>query len=180
MKQVARQQFDDLMRVHQNLMTCIEEFRDAIKSNEESTEELCDMAYFCREVARTADNIRKEATKCQELIGRVVTYRWATSPGDPPRNYKTTFCTATPEVKTYIPYPSKKNEPEKYAAVMNYLGIPSSLYSDGAEVIKLNYPGWLDYASEFSSAGKPIPSALVQKGEEQPVYSLKITKRKHI
>lgn len=129
-----------------------------VKSGVPSLTELADAIYALDRVERIADDLRKEARAFREQLDKIACLRWVErGDGEPIR---TEHCLGTPQIKQMAPMPNRHKHPERYAALMQHLGIAKELW-DAPEgfspPIELKWTGMVDYLTERLANGKPVP-----------------------
>ncbi len=145
-------------------------------ATEVSETELADVAFALERSIRYLEDIRKELSKTNSHIKTMACLKWTenqatTMDGQPIR---TAYCTATPEVKMYAPFPIKKDK-DGWDELMKWLGIPKEI-SD-KEIVRPHYPAMLELCTELSREGKPLPPG-VDPSKKKAQYDLKMRKTK--
>lgn len=145
----------------------------AHKNNSENDmQELADQALAAREMNKLLDSMAKKAKELQSVRERVCVLIWMKdSDGS---NIKTPYCNAAPNIKTMASIPHHRRDPEKFTEMMEFLGVPKELHSDG--VVRPHWPAFVDYISTLAEEGKPFPPG-IDPNKTYPVYSLTLRKK---
>lgn len=151
---------------------------------EQSLEELADMAYAMREIAKFADELRKQAARVQDTAGKLACLYWSERQQMEP--IKTQHCTGTPEVGLMVAIPHKRNDPEKYAAFIDWLGIPREVAvlndpsnKDEHAPVDLHYNGVCEYLTKRLATGGDMPPG-VDLEKTYSVFNLRLRKKKAV
>lgn len=146
---------------------------DRIRSREDSADppntELVDFGFLCREVADTADEIRKDCNAHMALASRIVcireTEKFVANPEDSEvgKPIRGSLATGSTDVKVIVDQPQKGQH--EYHLLMKYLGVPEDLIVSG--LVKPSWKGINDLATECEREGKPMPPGL---GKKRPEY----------
>lgn len=138
-----------------------------------------DDAYALREVAAVLDDVRKKAEAKRKFAERMACLVALTQMSDEP--IRTPHCTAKTDVKPVARLPDRRREPEAYAKMMTYLGVPEELWSGDEDhaVVKPHWPGVQEMVAAKLAEGKPLPAGL-KTDETFTEYKLHIVKRKGV
>lgn len=173
--------YRELREAHGRFKRIAEQIMASVDANM-SREELADIAYAARESASLADENRKAWQMLTEKAQRTACILWLqdmTNAGEPIR---TEHCTATPDVRVAVRVPSRKKDPERYARLMQWLGVPEALYTapEGeSPAVDLHYMGIVRTATDMLAEGKTLPPEL-NMGNTGQLYFLKIRGRKGV
>jgi hypothetical protein len=118
--------------------------------------DLADAAYCCREIEKTADDIRKRTIELGEIAQRLACVIEVASEEVEP--IRTEYVTATPDVKLIASLPKRSTDPEGFAALMAHLGIPEHAWQGGDHApVQLHWKGLMERINRDSAEGKPLP-----------------------
>jgi len=171
-----KQQFIDVFvkthTAHREIINaCVNLEHDILALND--VNELADACYALREVYNYLDEARKEVRRINDLAAKIFTAFWAADPNVTEPSVKTEWCTVTPNIKTRASIPSPEKEPERYAAIMNLLGIDPELVKMG--VLRADYDSLGDWLTDRQLAGMPIPEFI---GKTWTEYKVTVRTRK--
>lgn len=119
--------------------------------------ELASQLFALRELAKWGKAIEADAERASKVLKAAVALRWVR---ECPTG-ETIRCpegTASPFIKTGSTTPSKKKNPEKYAAMLTELGVPQNLQDN--EVVRIHWPGWVEHLTELTRQGLPLPDCV--------------------
>ncbi len=175
MKQEAVSLYEAFIAAHADLYLPLKRLRERMQRTNDM-HELVDTVLVLREMYKYADDLRKEIQRTRDVCERITCVIWAKGTDAEP--IRTAYVTASPDIKYMASIPKRKTDPEKYAALMNFLGIPDQLWrTTGPEVVRAHWPGFVDYVSARMEAGLPLPDGLdVEK--TYPVYKLTLRRKK--
>lgn len=125
-----------------------------------SKEEHADAAYAFRETHKLIDDVRKRLEDLRKLSEKMAcVIAAATFDAD---TIRTDYCSATPDVKPIASVPSRSRQPEEYAKLMSWLGVPEGLWStnDDHAPIKPHWPGVMEMLDREMRAGRPLPPGI--------------------
>ena len=162
--------------------TCIQQFvkletmlQDGCRG---SKHEVADIAYALRETRELAEDIRKRCDalgKTAQNVGCLL----AISSGNP-NAIKTEYVTATPTVRDITSIPKRREQPEQFAALMQFLEVPKNLWDGGEHAaLSVNWPGLVELISKRSSDGLPLPPG-IDPEKTYPEYSLRMLGKKEV
>lgn len=140
-------EYEELQNEMSGMITSAEEGADIVYALDQTIKKMEDLTKHYKRALTMANEITA-AVYVQENINNV------TSDGLQP--IRTDYCTASLKTKTAVGIPSKKKQPEKYAALMEALGVPEKLrgalvphymgmmelYTDGLEKGVDHLNGW--------------------------------------
>ena len=135
---------------------------DALKASKVPVEDAVDIAYVLRSLENHADSARKDCKKRKEQIAKIVSLHVATlemeNPGKGEHSVKGRLAIGTPDVKREASLP--KVGSVEYKMFMKTLGVPEDVID--MNIIKPDWNGVSDRATELARAGKPLPPGLGQ------------------
>lgn len=147
---------------------------DDIKGERYSRVDQCDIGWCFREIAKVADEIRKECKARQELVGKLLAFRMtedcmndmdaALSGGDA-LTVRGRFASGTPEVKQHAALPRAGSE--EYSLLCKALGLDNDKVIESG-VVQFSFNKLADYVSGLMSEGKQIPPGITKT---YPSYS---------
>lgn len=150
---------------------------------ERDIRQLADTAYAMREAYALLDRLRKDVKAIQDLAEKMACLLYtADATHSANDSIRTGYCTATPDVGLMASLPKKNKDPEGFAAMMQYMGIPDVLWntpSEDDEAVRPHWPGMVSYLTKLMGEGRPLPPGLNPE-RTYPVYKLKIRKVKDI
>ena len=152
------------------------ELRNINPQNYNTQTEAADAAYAMRELHKWCDDMRKEAQRLKDTCDRIACVLWIAN-GGLHKSIKTSYCTATPEIRQRATIPKKDTDPDNFWALMDYLGIPREAAE--SDIVRFHWPGVVEYLTEQAAQGLPTPPG-IQPDATHPVYSLRIRGRKAI
>lgn len=137
-----------------------------------SIEESVDCQLCLREAAKFADDTRKECNKLLELLEKLTCMNWALDP-NADEKIVGELANGSPVVKTRVILPTLERDPERYAKLMDWLGVPEDLrdrgkvlYHEGqftTEVVKINWNGFQDAIDQWLLQGHVLPDFVLSK-----------------
>lgn len=138
-------------------------------------DELADVTYAMKQSEKFLKDLSSTLKKQRENLERIACLLWVKrNVADP---IKTDYVTATPNLKTMASLPTKKGDPEGYAALLKWLGIREDVSEDDA--VRPHWPGMVEYLTKLMEEGKPLPPG-IDPGKTYPMYTLSHRKRKEI
>ena len=149
----------DYARVYESLVKVTEEAKTS-----RNLEELADVAFITRELARKFDDLRKESNRLSELSQRKCVACWVLLGERAPEKIQTQLVTTKADIK-FAPQLPKKDSPE-YAGLMQYFGVP--LQSAG--LVSFHWPNIAEWISEKLATGQQVPKEL--QVSETPIHRL--------
>ena len=147
---------------------------ELLKSKKLNNEELCDFGFFCRELEKLFDELRKEAKARKELAGQIIAYRRAqASLSDPTIKLQVQgqFATGSPDVKMEAALPKKFTD--EYYQLTDHFGVPRKVAETG--VLRLDWKMCTEFLTQQMNDGKKIPEGF---GKQYPRYTTVYRKRK--
>ena len=132
--------------------------------------ELVDCQFALRESELLADDLRKEFKKLRDIMAKITCGLWITDPTSTDI-VEGEYCNGHPDTKARANVPTFKKDPEKYIALMNWLGIPEDLQDRGmlplaaegefeTEVVRIHWSGFQDYFTRVMALGYPLPPGI--------------------
>jgi hypothetical protein len=130
----------------------------AAQANDLELSEMVDLGFLCRELATAADEIEKDATARQRLLGKVVCFRVLQDSdlANPVLDVKGTLASGTVNYKMMV-IPPSKGTPE-YLDLLKYLGVSDDALATGA--VKLDWKGLQEHLNGLLESGNPVPPTL--------------------
>jgi hypothetical protein len=167
-----------MKKVYLLLYGLLSELRDEMKAGKY---DLCDMVnfiYVMREIARLADDLRKEANGIGQMFENVACALYVKQNQNSPDKadpIRAALATGTPKLTLGAKLPHEKRDPEKYIALMTHFGIgPEALEK---RVVKAYWPGICEQISQLAEQGKPLPPG-INPDDTYPTYKVTIKIRK--
>lgn len=173
MKQSTVDAYRNVVELHSKIHAYLQEETEGISNL--SLTELADLAYGLRELAKLADDTRKEATKLQTLAEIKACIKWMREQEFGP--IRTQYCTATTDIKKCPKLPSRKKDPEAYAQICEWLGLPKEVIESEEELFRPHWPGVKEQVSKALGRGENPPVPIDEMIDE---FRLKIRKTKGI
>ena len=163
-KKLHKKVYEQLLILQKDLGTCTEEV------------ELADAAFSMKECTDLLNDVRKQIDKTSKIAKGKACFIWTQNqledPNDEP--IRTSYCTATPEVKMYIPFPTKKDK-DGWKEFMEYLGVPDAVAD--SELVRPHYPSMLEHTTKCLAESKPLPPGM-NEGKKIALHDLKFRKTK--
>ncbi len=162
-------------KLHKELYTHLIELRKDTEGEVCTDEvELTDASFCLRECISLLEDVRKELSKTSNQVKERACYIYAKKQmaslnGQPIR---TVYCTATPDVKMYAPFPIKKSK-DGWDELMEYLGV--SKETADKELVRPHYNSMVALCTELTREGKPLPPGC-NPDNKIPQYDLKMKK----
>lgn len=147
---------------------------ELLKSRTLSNEELCDFGFFCRELEKIFDELRKEVKARKELCGQIIAYRLTqASLADPTIKMKVEgqFATGSPDVKMEAALPKKFTD--EYYQLTDYFNVPRKVAETG--ILDLDWKMVGKFLTKLAQDGKKIPEGF---GKQYPKFTTTYRKRK--
>lgn len=125
-------------------------------------EELVDVGFFHRETNRLADEMRKDASKWADLIGKLLCHRITQRVAeDPTKDMKAAgqhaSCTPHLQMRPIMPSPNS----DRHDAALREMGVPQSAIDSG--VITFHYQKMRDLLSEKAQNGETPFDGLIER-----------------
>lgn len=133
---------------------------------DDNLEDLSDACFTLREIAKLADDLRKEAQTRKGVLERTACLIWSVM-AEPPEKINAQQCTAIPHVKNVTAVP-KPGTPE-YATLMSHFGVNQQFLESG--LVRIHWPEWANYCDTLASEGRNLPIAF---DKTYPVYTLSL------
>jgi hypothetical protein len=136
--------------------------------------ELADISFALRECENLLQDVRKEVSKTLARAKHSTCYVWTAKQMSNPNGepIRTPYVTATPEIKMYVPFPSKKDK-EGWSELMEYLGVSKETADN--ELVRPHYNSMLELCTRLSKEGKPLPPGL-DPSKQKPIHDLRFRK----
>jgi hypothetical protein len=174
--------FLDAQQSHERLLMQVIELRKQAAEIYRSGDfqELTDMAYAIREshelIKALATEMNKLKDECEKLGCRLYVNSEPTGEG-----YRTSHCSAKPDVKEMGGMPSRKTDPENWHKLMDFMKIPEAMQGDesGKGPVDFYWPGVVEYCARLQAAGRQLPPGL-DMNKKFHIYTLGIRKLKSI
>jgi len=168
--------YDETRKLHMELYGELGDIRDVAKVGKFDLKEMIDRIYVMRETARVLDDLRKEATGISQVLEKIACLLWVQQNQNNPKPepIRTALCTGTPDVGMQAKVPKKKTDPEAYAKLMKFLGVPDELAEK--EIVRTHWPSMVEYLTSLASQGRPLPDGIAPT-DTYPVYSIKVLMR---
>ncbi len=142
---------------------------------------MVDLAFFLRDVAVFAEDVKKEANKIRELLETVCCMIYTQSAAADP------FAKVEPRIEGFAaagtpkcvmqPRLPARGTPE-YVAIMRHLGATDRMLQE--DRLRMHWPHLQQYVTELTERGQALPPGLSDAGL-QPKYKLaSLTKRKGV
>ena len=157
---------DEVQQIYNMVYGFLSKNNELLKSKRLTSETLCDFGFFCREMSKIFDELRKEANARQDLCGQIIAYRLVqASINDPSLNMKVRgqFSSGTPNVKMQAALPTKFTD--DYYKITDFLNVPREVAASG--VLRLDWKQVTEFITGLMNDGKPIPEGF---GKQYPVY----------
>lgn len=160
-----------------DLIAFLAEVREVAKHRELTLTEYADMVYVLKQVHLMHEEMRKELRAVFELCEKIGVAMWIDEDtGETP--IRGEFTSSTPEIRPATSIPTLKNDPENYAKLMEYLGIPESTYRNG--IIQPYFPEMMQHIKVLMMEGKPLPPGIKSDQVNQSVFSFVSRKKKGV
>ena len=155
-KEILKQKLAEMQKIHKEIYEAVSQARKDPESK--PLADLIDEAFFAREIGELGDDLKREATRMYELFGKLAAFRWtADSLNDP--NAATTihgeYASGAPKVTMGAGLPKQKKNPEKYNALITWLGMdPNSL---AAKYCHPHWPSMMELITQRLESGGKLP-----------------------
>ena len=144
--------------------------RDQIKANMYNTNEIVNFIYVMRDIAKFAEDLKKEANGVEQIAVNVACAIWITKESSEP--IRGALATGTPNIKIAAAIPNQRREPEAFEALMVSLGVDPKAVVNGT--VKPYWPGIMEHISSLAEQGLPLPAGIdINKTYTQ--YKMRIT-----
>lgn len=173
MRPDAKELYEAIRNAHSAAVQLLVPMNAYVKAGDSSPPGLADLAYALRECRDFAKDVAKRCDELGKLAQRVACMRQLVENGTSD-SIVTQRCVAVLGVRSVPAVPSKTKNPEQWAQLMDYLGVPRGLH-DGLDkpVVDTNWPGLVQRLSDDLAAGKPLPPG-IDPTKTFPEYSLNI------
>jgi len=146
------------VRVFHNVIyeKCLHGKQDLIKDSP-SVEHICEVAFYFQEMAKLCKDLQVECDKLSGLAQKIACIKFMHS--DPDKS--TIECEdffAEPDVKMSANIPSRTADPEGYAALLKWMGVPEELRNQGS--LRVHWPEFKEILTERIKGGKPLPPGI--------------------
>jgi hypothetical protein len=138
-----------------------------------SPEELTDIGWICKKMYEQLDDIRKEVDKLQSLAEKIACLKAATVGAT---KIVGQLATGTVDVSMSANTPHPTRNPEDFAKLCDYLGIPDEVVQNDL-IHQFHWPSFKEYFSKCMSQGKPAPPG-IDLEKTHTHYKLKYRGRK--
>jgi hypothetical protein len=141
--------------------------------------EVADVAFAMREMGKLLHEVEVRCNGVGESAQRLAC---ALAIRDEIEVIKTVHVSAEPDLKLNAKLPSPKTEPEAYAKLMRYLGVPEELWNVGPErrrAVDLQWPGMVEYLTDKAQRGEPLPEGVAAE-DTKPLFRLLMRRRKGV
>lgn len=149
--------------------------RDAAKDKKYTLPESVDLLYVIRETSKLLNDLRKESDGVENVMINITCLLYLTKSDDKPIRGK--LATGSPNVSMIAKIPNMKRDPEEFAALMEYFGIPRGPIEEG--ILKPYWPGLCEHISRCAEEGKPTPPG-VSKDSQYPLYKMSIRHKRDL
>jgi len=176
-KPLAQDIYTKIKQCHNECYGLVKELLASAPKNQE---ELADIAYALNECTALLKDLGKITNGGSETCQKIACALWSQAEQTQP--IRTDHMTATPRIRYMATLPSRKKDPEGFAALMTHLGIPQYLWDvpEGQPVAaQLNWPGMVELLTQQAEQGLPLPKG-VDPSKTYPVYALTIRGRKEV
>lgn len=166
--------FTAVRELHLRTYAHLTKIQDDLKAGKFTLVDMVNFLYVFRETSRLADDIRKELDGSSGLMEKVCCAMYiARCSNDQmrPEPIRTGMATGTPSVKMGARLPSRRDEPENFAALMKYLGVDDSAIA--TDVVRPHWPGIVASLTQLAAEGKPLPPG-VDTNATYPVYTVSL------
>jgi hypothetical protein len=164
---------DQVKKLHFELVTRMHELELQVKQGKTPIPEMVDFAFACREYERYANDMKKEASKLQQLIAKVVTMLWVIDASS--ERIETDYCTCEPQMRVHASVPSFSKDFKRYQTVLSNIGVPQEIIAAG--VLDTNWERLGDFLTEKTKNGLPLPEG-IDPERTYTVYRLSMRVRK--
>jgi hypothetical protein len=178
MNPVLVQLYKEARSLHESFVKVDAALRKELTTNP-NVEDHADAVYALRELAKLADEVRKKANSISEISQKLAcVIQVATKNTD---TIRTDHCIGTTDVKPIVTLPKQSTQPEQFAALMNWLGIPAAMWDRGDDhsVVKPHWPGMMNYLAEQMAAGRSLPPG-VDPNKVYDEYKLTVRSKKGV
>jgi enamine deaminase RidA (YjgF/YER057c/UK114 family) len=151
--------YDSLVSLQASVQAVLADVSTLLQQAGTKLPDVADVGFLAREIAKTFDNLRKEADARAALAGQVVavtlTERSLTDPNTA-MTIRGRLASATPDVKIEAILPSPKS-PE-YVQFMQFIGVPLTLIESG--LVKPDWPRVQELCNALQQDGKKLPTGI--------------------
>ena len=135
-----------------------------------TAEDLSDVAFVLKEIETVVTDLRKETTSLKETFEKACAIVWSTGmDGGPIRGE---LATGTPRLGEMASLPNIKKDPEKFKALMDFLGCPEYVQ----RYMTPHWPTLTAMLTDRAIEGMKLPPG-IDPNSTYPVYKL-VTRRK--
>ena len=144
--------------------------RDGMKINKYNETELVNFIYVMRDIAKFAEDLRKETNAIEQIAVNVACAIWITREQDNP--IRASLATGTPNIKIAAAIPNQRREPEAFEALMGSLGVDAKAVINNT--VKPHWPGIMEHISTLAEKGLPLPKG-IDRDKTCTQYKMRIT-----
>lgn len=148
-----------LIDLHKRAQTLHAEYYNALGDVRDEARKMkgapvVDAVYVLKRSREIVDDTRKEINKCLDFIERIGCMIALQNEG----HLEGDLAKGSGNVKQQPAIPNREDEPDKYFALMDALGIPRELSENRA--IKPSFRGIGEFVEKLGAEGKPMPDGL--------------------
>lgn len=173
----------EAIRTHQEIETeytgrykLVERLRRGVRDADTglTQQDRADLIFLLKRTAEYWDDLRKETNRVTQMLENILgTVHVAQASSEKSVKGNLATCTVRLEQQPRIPSPNK--EPERYGKVMQALGVTNDeTIQRGA--LRLHWPSIVEWCTECSSEGKPMPGGL-DPSDNEAAYKTTTRKR---
>lgn len=146
---------------------------------ERDMKELADISYALLKSEQALVDLAKEIRMFKEIVDKSLCALWVQSGNPDP--IRTEYVTASPGVKMMASLPRHNSDPERYAALMKYLGVKAEFSQgvDGKDLVRPHWPGFVEHLTQLAEQGKPLPPG-IDADKTYPVYQVSLRAKKGV
>lgn len=166
--------FTAIRDLHVRTYAHLMKIQDDLKAGKYTLVDMVNFLCIFRETSRLSDDIRKELDGSSGLMEKICCAMYITQCSNGqmrPEPIRTGLATGTPVVRMGARLPSRRDEPEHFAALMKYLGVDDSAIA--TDVVRPHWPGIVASLTQLAADGKPLPPG-VDTSATYPVYTVTI------
>lgn len=161
---------------------CVKQFVALEKALEtacgNNPQEVADIAFALREMYDLLETTRKQTAAIGKTAQQVACLLSIASGNA--GTIGTAYVAATPNVRTIPAIPKRRDRPQEFAALMDYLKIPRDLWEKGDHaIVDFHWPGLVDKLTNDAANGLPLPPG-IDPTKTFAEYSLRMRTRKEV